>query len=77
MEYEYTLYQIDVQMRPGLKEAIEADFGRWYAAAEYRENREKAEKEAQEIEREMGENILNTLLDYDFRLMMLEEMGNL
>lgn len=77
VEYEYTLHQIAVQMRPGLAEAIEANFDDWYAAAAERESREIAEKEAKDIEREMSGNILGTLLDYDFRLMMLEELGTL
>lgn len=77
VEYEYTLYQIAVQMRPGLAEAIEANFDDWYAAAAEREMAEKKAKEAEKIEREMSSNVLSTLLDYDFRLMMLEEMGNL
>lgn len=77
VEYEYTLYQITVQMRPGLAEAIEANFDDWYAAAAEQENQKHKEKEAKEIEREMARNILSTLLDYDFRLMILEELSAL
>lgn len=77
VEYEYTLYQITVQMRPGLKEAIESNFDCWYAMAAEQETTENKAKEAEKIEREMNGNILSTLLDYDFRLMMLEERGNL
>lgn len=77
VEYEYTLYQITVQMRPGLAEAIEANFDDWYAAAAERERKQTAEQEMETIEQEMSRNIIDTLLDYDFRLMMLEELGTL
>lgn len=73
-EYEYILYQINVEMRPNLAEDIEAKFGDWYAAAAELEQRQKTKNEMEEIEREMAHNMLNTLLDYDFRLMMLEEL---
>ncbi len=77
VEYEYTLYQLTVRPRPGLVEQIEANFDDWYAAAAEQEKKEMDAKEAEQIEREMTGNMLNMLLDYDFRLMILEEIGTL
>lgn len=72
-EYEYDLYQIAVQARPGLRESIEVRFGAWYTAAKNEEKAKKASDEAEKIEREMYANVLKMLLDHDFRLLMLEK----
>lgn len=77
VEYEYTLYQIAVQMRPGLAEAIETHFDDWYAAAAEREAAERNAANAKEMEREISSHLVDTLLDMDFRLMMVEELGSL
>lgn len=72
-EYEYDLYQIAAQARPGLRESIEARFDAWYAAAKNEEKAKEASDEAEKIEREMYANVLKMLLDHDFRLLLLEK----
>ena len=73
--YEYHLYLIDAQPRAGLKAAIEADFGVWYAAAQEHERVSNMAKEEKQAVKEISDNLVDTLLDYDFRLMMLEELA--
>lgn len=75
VEYEYSLYQMPVRLRPGMAESIEANFGDWYAAAAERETAEANARSAAVMEREISGHLMDTLLDYDFRLMMLEELG--
>ena len=71
--FNYEIYQIETPFRSTLKEDIEASFEAWWKAGADRERAARiAEEERRETE-EITASLIETLLDYDFRLMMLEE----
>lgn len=72
-EYKYEIYQVQVTNRQGLRESVENNFDVWYQAAKTKENDEIIKKETLELEHELEQNLVDMLLDYDFRLMMIEE----
>lgn len=73
--YEYDIYQLTVPSRPGLVESVGAAFEEWYAAAQAAEAAADIERETKQYEKSLACSIPDVLLDYDFRLMMLEELG--
>ncbi len=76
-EYEYDLYLMEVTPRPGLAEAVDAQFDLWYSAAKKAEEDRENAAMMREMEKSITANMAETLLDYDFRLMMLEELGGM
>lgn len=75
--YEYDIYQLTVPSRPGLAEAAAESFELWYAAAQAAEAAAEIEREKKQYEKVLASSIPDLLLDYDFRLMMLEELGGI
>lgn len=74
--YEYNIYLIDTKFRENLKESIEKDFNIWYIAAKQQEKAKVSQEIEKENMKEISDNLIDTLLDYDFRIMMLEELGS-
>lgn len=75
--FEYDIYQLTVPTRAGLVEAVTASFEAWYAAAQAAETKATNERERKQYEKALTGSIPDVLLDYDFRLMMLEELGSI
>ncbi len=73
--YVFELYQLEAQDRPGLAEAVEANFEKWLAAAKQHEEDEKMANAAIKAANELDEALPDILLDLDFRLMMKEEFS--
>lgn len=74
-EYEYEVYLMEVRNREGLAEAVEQSFEAWYEAAKAAEGAAEREREAAQAAAEFAGTLPETVLDLDFRLMMLEELG--
>lgn len=68
-------YSLVMGARPGLAADIEKDFTTWLARAKAEDNARTLAAECATYEKEMAKNLAGALLDMDFRLMMLEEMG--
>lgn len=77
IEYTYDIYQIMTTPRPTLKKDIEKSFDTWYTAAKKKEENALLCAELAKFEQEILGNLEATLLDYDYRLMMLEEFGGM
>lgn len=71
--YSYEIYQLEVKPRSTLAEDIERDFSTWWAAGAERERSTRNAEEARRETAEIADALAETLLDLDFRLMMLEE----
>lgn len=70
-------YSIVQQRRANLSRDIEMNFAEYLKEAKAKEKAVKAAVELAAFTREMQNSIPDTLLDIDFRLMMLEELGNI
>lgn len=68
-------YSLQIQWRRGLDEDIGKNFDTWLEKAKALEAAKEAAKEQKRYERELEAGLAELLLDYDFRLMMLEELG--
>lgn len=69
---EYTIIK---RPRHGLEDDIAANTGKYIAEAKAKDAENRAREAARQYEAEINGSIVDTLLDYDFRLMMLEETG--
>ena len=68
-------YELPMHRRRGLDEDVTANFDRWLELAKRADAKKAAKAEAAKLKQELDTNIAEILLDYDFRLMMLEELG--
>lgn len=68
-------YELPIHRRRGLDEDVTANFGRWLELAKQADAKKAAKAEAAKLKQELDIKIAEILLDYDFRLMMLEELG--
>lgn len=68
-------YSLQIQWRRGLDEDIGKNFDTWLEKAKALEAAKEAAKEQKRYERELEAGLADMLLDLDFRLMMLEELG--
>lgn len=68
-------YELPMCRRRGLDEDIGKNFDTWLEKAKALEAAKEAAKEQKRYERELEAGLAEILLDYDFRLMMLEELG--
>ena len=64
---------VETTFRPTLAEDIEREFEVWWNAGAERERLARLAEEERAAEKEIAASLVDTLLDYDFRLMMLEE----
>lgn len=71
--FAYEIYQIETTFRSTLAEDIEREFEVWWNAGAERECLARLAEEERAAEKEIAASLVDTLLDYDFRLMMLEE----
>lgn len=70
-------YLIDAFMRAELEEDITAHFAEYLARAKADEAKATAAIERAELECEVNKNIAGTLLELDYKLMMIEEFGGI
>lgn len=75
VHYQYDMYRTETINRPGLAEYISENLDAWVTAAKAAEEEKHRTEEALAVEREINRELAGILLDYDFRLMMLEELG--
>ena len=68
-------YELPMCRRRGLNEDVTANFDKWVGLAKAEEAKAAAKREEAQLKREIDANLAERLLDYDFRLMMLEELG--
>ena len=68
-------YELPIHRRRGLDEDVTANFDRWLELAKRADAEKAAKAEAAKLKQELDIKIAEILLDYDFRLMMLEELG--
>lgn len=68
-------YELPMHRRRGLDEDVTANFGRWLELAKAEDAKAAAKREEAQLKREIDASLAEMLLDYDFRLMMLEELG--
>lgn len=68
-------YELPIHRRRGLDEDVAANFDRWLELAKQADAKKVAKAEAAKLKQELDIKIAEILLDYDFRLMMLEELG--
>lgn len=68
-------YELPMCRRRGLDEDVTANFDRWLELAKQADAKKAAKAEAAKLKQELDTKIAEILLDYDFRLMMLEELG--
>ena len=68
-------YELPMCRRRGLDEDVTVNFDRWLDLAKAEEAKAAAKREEAQLKREIDANLAEMLLDYDFRLMMLEELG--
>ena len=68
-------YELPIHRRRGLDEDVTANFDRWLELAKQADAEKAAKAEAAKLKQELDTKIAEILLDYDFRLMMLEELG--
>ena len=68
-------YELPMRRRRGLDEDVTANFDRWLELAKQADAKAATKREEAQLKREIDANLAETLLDYDFRLMMLEELG--
>lgn len=68
-------YELPIHRRRGLDEDVTINFDRWLDLAKGEEAKAAAKREEAQLKREIDANLAEMLLDYDFRLMMLEELG--
>lgn len=68
-------YELPMCRRRGLDEDVTVNFDRWLELAKQADAKKSAKAEAAKLKQELDTKIAEILLDYDFRLMMLEELG--
>ena len=68
-------YELPMHRRRGLDEDVTANFDKWVGLAKAEEAKAAAKREEAQLKREIDANLAELLLDYDFRLMLLEELG--
>ena len=68
-------YELPMHRRRGLDEDVTANFDKWVGLAKAEEAKAAAKREEAQLKREIDANLAELLLDYDFRLMMLEKLG--
>lgn len=68
-------YSLKMQWRRGIYSDVEENFTVWLEKAKAADNTAKLIQEQKKYEHEVNTKLVDILLDYDFRLMMLEELG--